>query len=139
MQYDLPFRTHACTQNTHTHTHTHTCTAQYSTSPEQYDQNDAFLFGWQGTDSSHPSPTTSFDWASLVGRVQNYIRSLNWGYRVALNNEGVTYINAKGAITAPGQHNTYIHARTTTLYVRARVATPRKLGSVIMPLSCGMM
>lgn len=31
---------------------------------------------------------------SLVGTVQNYIKSLNWGYRVQLKNKNVSYFNA---------------------------------------------
>ena len=33
------------------------------------------------------------NWETMVGGVQNYIRSLNSGYRVALNNANVTYLN----------------------------------------------
>ncbi|ODM92618.1 Thioredoxin reductase 3 [Orchesella cincta] len=33
------------------------------------------------------------EWATLVENVQNYIRSLNWGYRLALKDGSVTYLN----------------------------------------------
>ena len=33
------------------------------------------------------------DWNALVEGVQNYIGSLNWGYRVALREAKVNYLN----------------------------------------------
>ena len=30
--------------------------------------------------------------------VQDHVRSLNWGYRVALRDKGVTYLNAYGTL-----------------------------------------
>lgn len=35
----------------------------------------------------------SHEWATLVENVQMYIKSLNWGYRVALKDATVTYLN----------------------------------------------
>ncbi|PFH33885.1 thioredoxin reductase [Besnoitia besnoiti] len=45
--------------------------------------------GWKGhTDDEQ------IDWNACVEKVQNYIKSLNFGYRTGLRKAGVTYINA---------------------------------------------
>lgn len=51
--------------------------------------SDAREFGWKLTSEGH-------DWAKMVTSVQDYIGSLNWGYRVALRDNKVTYLNARG-------------------------------------------
>jgi hypothetical protein len=51
--------------------------------------SDAKGFGWKLSSDGH-------DWEKLVAGVQDYIGSLNWGYRVALRDNNVTYLNAKG-------------------------------------------
>ncbi len=33
------------------------------------------------------------DWPAMVQAVQDHIGSLNWGYRVALRDKGVKYLN----------------------------------------------
>lgn len=50
---------------------------------------DASKFGWK---IDHES--VQHGWDSMVEGVQNYIASLNWGYRVALREKNVTYLNA---------------------------------------------
>ncbi|XP_039263418.2 thioredoxin reductase 1, cytoplasmic-like [Styela clava] len=50
---------------------------------------DAQAFGWNVN-----AETVQHDWANLVEGVQNYIGSLNWGYRVALREKSVAYLNA---------------------------------------------
>ncbi|EDO46553.1 predicted protein, partial [Nematostella vectensis] len=47
---------------------------------------DAKKYGWQLSDQM------TFDWGNLVTGVQNYIKSLNWGYRVQLHDKSVRYI-----------------------------------------------
>jgi len=47
---------------------------------------DAKSFGWGVEEAQH-------DWKKMVEEVQNHIGSLNWGYRVALREKGVTYLN----------------------------------------------
>jgi len=47
---------------------------------------DAKSFGWGVEPAVH-------DWQKMVEGVQNHIGSLNWGYRVALREKGVTYLN----------------------------------------------
>lgn len=65
-------------------------------------------FGWSGARSPRVNSEgggdimgdnmsrSEFDWNGLVNRIQNYIRSLNWGYRTALNAENVQYFNGRG-------------------------------------------
>lgn len=36
------------------------------------------------------------DWSTMVSNVQDHIRGLNFGYKVALRDEGVTYLNKLG-------------------------------------------
>lgn len=48
-------------------------------------------FGWEGTEMKH-------NWAALQENVHNYIRSLNFKYKVALRDKKVKYINALGKI-----------------------------------------
>lgn len=45
-------------------------------------------FGWPETEKKE-----SVDWAKMVEGVQNHIGSLNWGYRVALRDKKVKYLN----------------------------------------------
>lgn len=41
------------------------------------------------------------DWEKMTESVQNYIGSLNWGYRVALREKKVVYENAYGRFIGP--------------------------------------
>nr|CAB3267403.1 thioredoxin reductase 3 [Phallusia mammillata] len=52
---------------------------------------EAKAFGW-GVDAE----TVKLSWEKMVEAVQNYIGSLNWGYRVQLRSKNVTYINSYG-------------------------------------------
>jgi len=47
---------------------------------------DAKSFGWSVEPAAH-------DWKNMVEEVQNHIGGLNWGYRVALREKNVTYLN----------------------------------------------
>ena len=49
---------------------------------------DARHFGWD------VSEDVTHSWSKMVEGVQNHIGSLNWGYRVALRDKNVKYINA---------------------------------------------
>jgi len=49
---------------------------------------DAKEYGW----NTEPD-TAKHDWNKMVEQVQNHIGSLNWGYRVALREKSVTYMN----------------------------------------------
>ncbi|VDK21587.1 unnamed protein product [Taenia asiatica] len=52
---------------------------------------DAESFGWDVNKGSH-------DWNKMVEGIQNYIHSLNFGYRSVLMNANVKYLNALGEI-----------------------------------------
>eukprot|EP00730_Choanoeca_flexa_P019547 TRINITY_DN9554_c0_g1_i1.p1 TRINITY_DN9554_c0_g1~~TRINITY_DN9554_c0_g1_i1.p1 ORF type:complete len:501 (+),score=142.90 TRINITY_DN9554_c0_g1_i1:42-1544(+) len=70
---------------------------------------DAASFGWEVEKPETPT------WSKLVEGVQNHIRSLNWGYRVALRDKKVTYLNAYG---------TFVDAHTIhTVNKRGKEAT----------------
>jgi thioredoxin reductase (NADPH) len=64
---------------------------------------DASYYGWtvptakneEGDDNIHH--TLQHQWATMRGGIQDYIGSLNWGYRVALREKTVTYINSFGS------------------------------------------
>jgi len=49
--------------------------------------SDASSYGWKLPEEK------SHDWGQMVEGIQNYISSLNWGYRVALRDAKVTYLN----------------------------------------------
>ncbi|CAI5981728.1 unnamed protein product, partial [Closterium sp. NIES-64] len=57
--------------------------------------SDARAFGWD------LPRDVKFDWAALVQGVGDHIGSLNWGYRVALRDAKVTYVNALGRFVDP--------------------------------------
>ena len=53
--------------------------------------SDAREYGWKLESSGH-------DWEKMVEQVQNHIGSLNFGYRTALREANVTYLNAYGSL-----------------------------------------
>ncbi|KAI3382640.1 hypothetical protein SNEBB_005383 [Seison nebaliae] len=53
---------------------------------------DAEHFGWPARSSEPHS------WEKMVGAIQNYIGSLNWGYRVQLRDKQVQYLNKMGKL-----------------------------------------
>ncbi|CAM9797151.1 unnamed protein product, partial [Chrysoparadoxa australica] len=62
---------------------------------------DAKNLGWKvGDEPEH-------DWATLVEKVQNHIKMLNFGYRVGLKSAKVTYINALARLGEDGHTVTY--------------------------------
>ncbi|GMT24085.1 hypothetical protein PFISCL1PPCAC_15382, partial [Pristionchus fissidentatus] len=60
--------------------------------------NDARSFGWK----LPPKADITHNWNTLKTNVQDHIASLNWGYRVALREKTVTYVNGYGVFT--GSH-----------------------------------
>jgi len=54
---------------------------------------DSKAFGWQTPDA------ISHNWATLVENVASHIGGLNWGYRVALRDKKVEYVNAYAKFT----------------------------------------
>eukprot|EP00899_Mesostigma_viride_P004200 jgi/Mesvir1/13781/Mv15950-RA.1 len=57
--------------------------------------SDARSLGWKIEE------TPQHEWETMVTSVQNYIGSLNWGYKVQLRDSKVTYLNAKGKFVGP--------------------------------------
>ncbi|NXP79903.1 TRXR1 reductase, partial [Ramphastos sulfuratus] len=88
---------------------------------------DARKFGWQFTEE------VNHNWMTMTESVQNYIGSLNWGYRVALREKSVTYENAYGEFVGPHTVKTTNKRGVEKLYTAERflIATgerPRYLG-----------
>jgi len=48
-------------------------------------------FGWEVKEEN-----VTHNWQAMVSNIQDYIKSLNWGYRVALQDKNVKYLNAYG-------------------------------------------
>ncbi|KAL7982339.1 hypothetical protein Chor_009937 [Crotalus horridus] len=76
---------------------------------------DAPAFGWQLGDK--PIKHT---WSSLTEAVQNYIGSLNWGYRVSLRENKVTYENAYGEFIGPHTIKTTNNKGVEKIYTAER-------------------
>lgn len=53
-----------------------------------HDMKDSREFGWETPEA------ITHDWNKMVEGIQSHIGSLNWGYRVALRDKKVTYLNA---------------------------------------------
>ena len=91
---------HTCTP-THLHTYTpahlHTCTPTHlhTYTPSGSAMEDARHFGWEFSEA------VTHSWTTMVEGIQRHIGSLNWGYRVALRDKGVKYINGLGEFTDP--------------------------------------
>ena len=58
-------------------------------------QTQAGQFGWQGLQAAR------HDWPSMSGLITDYIKSLNFSYRVALTAANVRYVEAYAAFTSP--------------------------------------
>ncbi|NXU54528.1 TRXR2 reductase, partial [Turnix velox] len=56
---------------------------------------DAPHYGW-----SVPHPV-QHSWSGMAQAVQNYVKSLNWGHRVQLQDKKVKYFNMKGSFADP--------------------------------------
>eukprot|EP00271_Cylindrocystis_brebissonii_P015462 TRINITY_DN38363_c0_g1_i1.p1 TRINITY_DN38363_c0_g1~~TRINITY_DN38363_c0_g1_i1.p1 ORF type:complete len:504 (-),score=108.36 TRINITY_DN38363_c0_g1_i1:1425-2936(-) len=87
---------------------------------------DAEGFGWK-------VDVKGFDWSELVNSVQSYIGSLNWGYRVALRDNKVDYINARGRFIDPHSlectdRKGKVRTITSRRYVIAVGGRPKYLG-----------
>uniref|UniRef100_A0A6S8ENN2 Thioredoxin reductase n=1 Tax=Aplanochytrium stocchinoi TaxID=215587 RepID=A0A6S8ENN2_9STRA len=59
---------------------------------------DAKGFGWK---FSNPENQPTHDWEEMVTSITNYIRSLNFGYRVQLRDKKVEYVNKLGKFLDP--------------------------------------
>lgn len=56
---------------------------------------DSRKFGWKFDEK------VVHEWSVLRDNVQDHIGSLNWGYKVALRNKDINYINAYGEFVGP--------------------------------------
>ncbi|XP_075852065.1 thioredoxin reductase 3 [Microcebus murinus] len=88
---------------------------------------DSGKFGW---DCSHE---VKHNWEVMVEAIQNYISSLNWGYRLSLREKAVTYVNSYAefvehhtikATNKKGQETCFTAAK----FVLATGERPRYLG-----------
>lgn len=73
----------------------------------------------------------------LVEGVQNYIKSMNFGYRVQLRSQGVAYINARGRFLDPHtlealQPGGQTQTLTASQFVVAVGSRPRYLGTAVI-------
>merc|ERR1719163_2176060 len=59
--------------------------------------SDARAYGWNVPEPGSEN-AIKHDWPNMVNAIQDHIGSLNWGYKTALRDNGVTYINAKGKL-----------------------------------------
>uniref|UniRef100_A0A8C4EY33 thioredoxin-disulfide reductase (NADPH) n=1 Tax=Dicentrarchus labrax TaxID=13489 RepID=A0A8C4EY33_DICLA len=88
---------------------------------------DARKFGWEFEE------TVKHNWETMKTAVNNYIGSLNWGYRVALRDKNVNYVNAYAEFIEPHKIKATNKRGKETLYTAAKfvLATgerPRYLG-----------
>ena len=101
--------------HTHTHTHLHTCIPAHL-HPSGSAMEDARHVGWEF------SETVAHSWTTMVEAIQKHVGSLNWGYRVALRDKGVKYINGLGEFTDPHTikvcYNLSYECQTTYLCIK---------------------
>nr|WEY08176.1 thioredoxin reductase 3 [Heteropneustes fossilis]BAQ02337.1 thioredoxin reductase 3-like [Clarias batrachus] len=88
---------------------------------------DARKFGWEFSEE------VSHNWETMKTAVNNYIGSLNWGYRVSLRDKNVNYVNAYGEFVEPHKIKATNKRGKETFYTAAKfvLATgerPRYLG-----------
>jgi thioredoxin reductase (NADPH) len=60
-------------------------------------RNHSEAYGWNTTTTS----TAAHSWETLKSSVQDHIKGLNFGYRVSLREQGVTYMNKLGRFVGP--------------------------------------
>ena len=56
---------------------------------------DSRNFGWKVEEK------LQHDWSTMVAGIQNHIGSLNWGYKVALRDKKVDYLNSFASFVDP--------------------------------------
>ena len=64
-------------------------------SPLGHNLKDSPKFGWQVPESA------DHQWETMVTNIQDHIGSLNWGYRQALMDKGVKYLNGLATFQDP--------------------------------------
>ncbi|CAL8256436.1 unnamed protein product [Boreogadus saida] len=88
---------------------------------------DARKYGWEFDES------VKHNWEIMKEAINNYIGSLNWGYRVALRDKNVNYVNAYAEFVEPHKIKATTKRGKETMHTAARfvLATgerPRYLG-----------
>nr|XP_025948874.1 thioredoxin reductase 3 isoform X2 [Dromaius novaehollandiae] len=88
---------------------------------------DSRKYGWQYEEQ------VKHNWEIMVEAIQNYIGSLNWGYRVSLREKSVTYINSYGEFVEPHKikatnRKGQVTYHTAETFVLATGERPRYLG-----------
>uniref|UniRef100_A0A3Q2Y0K6 thioredoxin-disulfide reductase (NADPH) n=1 Tax=Hippocampus comes TaxID=109280 RepID=A0A3Q2Y0K6_HIPCM len=88
---------------------------------------DARKFGWEFDE------TVKHNWETMKTAINDYIGSLNWGYRVALRDKNVNYVNAYAEFVEPHKIKALNKRGKETFYTAAKfvLATgerPRYLG-----------
>ncbi|CAL8254165.1 thioredoxin reductase 3 [Gadus morhua] len=88
---------------------------------------DARKYGWEFDES------VKHNWVIMKEAINNYIGSLNWGYRVALRDKNVNYVNAYAEFVEPHKIKATTKRGKETMHTAARfvLATgerPRYLG-----------
>ncbi|CAL8335853.1 unnamed protein product [Merluccius merluccius] len=88
---------------------------------------DSRKYGWEFDE------TVKHNWETMKTAIRNYIGSLNWGYRVALRDKQVNYVNAYAEFVEPHKLKAISKRGKETMYTAAKfvLATgerPRYLG-----------
>ncbi|KAJ3602818.1 hypothetical protein NHX12_030566 [Muraenolepis orangiensis] len=88
---------------------------------------DARKYGWEIDEN------VKHNWEAMILAINNYIGSLNWGYRVALKDKNVNYVNAYAEFVEPHKVKARTKRGKETMYTASRfvLATgerPRYLG-----------
>ncbi|NWX39622.1 TRXR3 reductase, partial [Steatornis caripensis] len=88
---------------------------------------DSRKYGWQYEEQ------VKHNWEIMVEAIQNYIGSLNWGYRVSLREKSVTYLNSYGEFIEPHKikatnRKGQVTYHTAETFVLATGERPRYLG-----------
>uniref|UniRef100_A0A8C2TZP2 thioredoxin-disulfide reductase (NADPH) n=1 Tax=Coturnix japonica TaxID=93934 RepID=A0A8C2TZP2_COTJA len=88
---------------------------------------DSRAYGWQYEEQ------VKHNWEVMVEAVQNYIGSLNWGYRLSLREKSVTYQNSYGEFVEPHKikatnRKGQVTYHTAQTFVLATGERPRYLG-----------
>ncbi|KFQ33090.1 Thioredoxin reductase 3, partial [Mesitornis unicolor] len=88
---------------------------------------DSRKYGWQYEEQ------VKHNWEVMVEAIQNYIGSLNWGYRVSLREKSVTYLNSYGEFIEPHKIKVctvkgQVTYHTAETFVLATGERPRYLG-----------
>uniref|UniRef100_A0A663LQW7 thioredoxin-disulfide reductase (NADPH) n=1 Tax=Athene cunicularia TaxID=194338 RepID=A0A663LQW7_ATHCN len=88
---------------------------------------DSRKYGWEYEEQ------VKHNWEIMVQAIQNYIGSLNWGYRVSLREKSVTYLNSYGEFIEPHKikatnRKGQVTYHTAETFVLATGERPRYLG-----------